>query len=656
MAFGVAFLWHMHQPDYRDESGVMQMPWVFLHAVRSYRDMIWHVERHPDIRVTFNLTPSLLEQLRLYEEKGLAADATLRLFYKPAANLAHEERERVTALCRSLRLETMLPDIRGKELFGQASHTDAELESLQTLFLLGWCAEELRRHDPLVGALLKQGAPYGLRQKQTLLEQLLESLPALLPRYRRLAESGRIALSTTPYYHPILPLLLDMGEAAVANPRTRLPEGCFPLPEDAKRQVVMAKTLFEETFGFSPAGYWPAEGAVSDNALALFAEAGARWVATDEEILARSLGKEGNLPERYRPHRRNGVAIAFRDRRLSDALGFRYRHLPASEAMDDFLRNVRAAAQEAPGGSAFVILDGENAWEFFPDNAYDLFESLYGALERADDLRAVTMEEAINADCPALPELSPGSWIYGTFDTWVAHPQKRRAWELLFQPRAAWELAETRHDPDKAKAAEGHFLKAECSDWYWWYGDDHDTDFADAFDTLFRGHLLGVYDLMGLTPPEALLRPIHRPRETVTLTPPVAPVANPWHTPPFFAWTGAGEMRERARGTMDSVRGPVQALRWGWDEKELFFRLEGAVTSRTTLRLRLDGTPWQPDGFRFRLLKGAAEAAFAKSSLPKGPHRLVFEIAEEGRVVQTFPESLVLRIDPDEKLLKAWFV
>ena len=663
----------MHQPDYRDASGVMQMPWVFLHAIKDYYEMPWHVTRHRGVKVTFNVTPPLIEQLRLYEKEGIAADRFLTLAAEEPSALSRSEREYLEKICRSAPFDTMVKPLPGLvELYQKPHLDDRELTELIVLFLLAWCGNYVRRRDE-VARLLAKGRGYDEADKKRLLAHLSDFIPEVIAIYRDLHEKGAISLATTPYNHPILPLLLDMQNAKRANPATKLPPNHFPMPEDAKAQVEKAIALYREVFGCDPTGFWPAEGAVDEKSVALYKAAGLRWIATDEAILFKSLGEEDRA-DLYKPYGFDDLFIAFRDHGLSDLIGFTYRYRKATDAAADFMGRLRKIADENPDALVSVILDGENAWEYYENNGYDFFEALYSALADSKWCETVRMDEIAENDFSPLPQLAPGSWINGNFDTWVGHPEKNAAWELIFQAKEDYRHHEAKLDAKKREAIEAQFLVAECSDWFWWYGVDHHTDFSKEFDTLFRNHLITIYRMMNIDPPAALFKPIAgdiKDLHALIIPPkfPITPIID-GKVSSFFEWIGAGRIDEtRSFSTMDRVRGPVKTLLWGQDDRAIYLRLEGdtARLKKATIRLFMTSQESEkeivlkPGDRRSRGVKSAIkdgmEIALKKSVIGyQSPFRLRIEVETSDGEVQVLPGMAELVIDPKEDYAADWFV
>jgi alpha-amylase/alpha-mannosidase (GH57 family) len=507
-------MWHMHQPDYRDANGIMQMPWVFLHAIKDYYDMPWMMARHDGLKATFNITAPLIEQLKLYYNGAVKSDKFLSFWVAAPETLSEANRLWVIKLCKSTQFETMVkPFERYVELYKQEHFNNSELIDLEMLFMLSWCGVYLRGHSQVVKDLIAKGRDYSHDDKTVLLNELSDFTSHIFEYYSQLHKDGKIALMSTPLNHPILPLLIDMNNALVANPSTNLPKEYISLRDDAIKQVQRAKELFNDTFGFMPEGFWPAEGAVDKKSVELLKSCGIKYIATDEEILFKSINtnQRSNL---YMPYDYNGMCIGFRDHYLSDLIGFTYRHQKPNEASLDFMSELLKIEQNNPHATVFVILDGENAWEFFENNGYDFFDALYKNLQNSTWCKTMNMDEIYKLPKKKLDTLAPGSWIHGEFGTWVGHSEKTRAWELIYLAKRDYERHKDDLDKETKEKINDHFLAAECSDWFWWYGDDHYTEFGAEFDELFRNHLITIYDLMGITPHSDMFIPIIKDKST----------------------------------------------------------------------------------------------------------------------------------------------
>jgi len=664
------FLWHMHQPDYRTPDGHIEMPWVFLHAIKDYYDMPWILSTFHSPKATFNLTPSLMEQLRIYEREW-RRDRFLSLWIEEPSTLSAAEREWVLRICRSSRYDTMVKPLAAfAQLYDKESLDDAQLLDMEVLFILSWCGNYLRRNSTVVRELIGKGSGFDSSDKKRLLDELLSFIPSILPFYGLLQDMGRISVSTTPLNHPILPLLIDMKNASISNPHTQIPANPVSLEDDAREQIDRALKLYEEIFGKTPGGFWPAEGAVDEKSLGLYREYGLGWVATDEAILLRSLESDDRslIYERYSYE---GLHIAFRDHALSNLIAFSYRYKDPIEAASDLLSHIEKIGRSAEGDKTVsIILDGENAWEFYPNNGMDFFEALYSTLESHDTIETATMDELSRLPSKELEKLHPGSWIYGTFDTWVGAPEKNRAWELIFQTHSDYMHHRERLDSETREKIGEEFLIAECSDWFWWYGDDHYTEYSEEFDSLFREHLMKIYEYMGMAAPSSLFRPISRKGDlhAIVIEPrfAITPLVN-GRVESFFEWLGSGMIDEsKLFSTMDRVRGPIETIHWGEDSENIYIRLDGDMKSWDRIDLYAEETKESfsiekeakfSDGYIRAAVDEIVEIAIDKR-LFSGKERatLRLEMIKEDIPVQTLPGSGELTIELKKRECRDWFV
>lgn len=670
----LAFIWHMHQPDYRNKSGIMQMPWVFLHALKDYYDMPWMLSRHEHLKATFNITPPLIEQLALYCDSPASYDCFLSLWLRHPEELSEKERQWMVKICKSPPYDTMVAPLPTyARRYKKERLDDNDLFDLQVLFLLSWCGVYLRQHDQTVATLIQKGEFFNSYDKQILLSSLARFVRGIFGYYSELHAQGRIAISTTPLNHPILPLLMDMNNARDANPSTSIPEQHIPLAEDAREQVLRAQTMFRQTFGYDAVGFWPAEGAVDPKSVALLHELGISWIATDEAILFKSLG-HARREELYHTYNYRGMYMGFRDHGLSDLIGFTYRFWGAHKAADHFMGALHPIQKNNPEATVFVILDGENAWEFYQNNAFDFFDALYQSISNTSWCETVHMDELVTAPALPLERLAAGSWIHGEFNTWVGHHEKTRGWELIYMTRRDFEHHKSALEHDKIEAIIKHFLAAECSDWFWWYGDDHYTDFGAEFDALFRSHLIDIYDLIGIAVPSDLFEPIIRNKsaQDFWLKPqsPISPSINGRHDT-FFEWVGCGVLDEtKLFSTMDKVRGPVRKIYYGQDHLFLYFAFEADmehVCQNDSLRIIIE-----PVGFDALITLGGEytfkdldikiacdrwlEMSLDISRLEDTRLFIRFELSSGTQVVQTLPGFGELEIDLSSDYSENWFV
>lgn len=670
-SLNLSFFWHMHQPDYRRNDGMMSMPWVFLHAIKDYYDMPWLLSLYPGLKGTFNITPSLIEQLSLYREP-LQNDYFLSLWERHPSMLDEHQKEWVIKLCKATQYETMVKKMeRFEALFHRRKYSDADFIDLETVFLLAWCGNYLRRENDVVKELIDKKSGYTQLDKTRLLETLCAFIETILPFYASLQERGIISVSTTPYYHPIMPLLIDMENATRANEYTPLPERVFSLKEDALLHVERSIELYIKTFGKIPRGFWPAEGAVDEASLRIYKKYGIKWIATDEAVLFNS-HPDLERKDLYQSYLYDGVTIGFRDHELSDLIGFTYRFKPPRDAAEHFIRMVEKIGTAQNDPTVFVIVDGENAWEFFEGNGFDFFSSLYTHLTNSSWCHTVTFDEVSHFPSRPLKNIIPGSWINGNFDTWVGHFQKNRAWELIYQTHRDVENFSGKISEEAVEKINDHFLKAECSDWFWWYGDDHPTEFGYEFDLLFRENLIAIYRFLEIPPPANLFEPIIVRRN---LTPfwvkpqnAISPVIDGQYRS-FFEWAGCGSINEQIiYSTMEGMRGPIEMILYGYDEKSLYLAFDGDFANRSELALVMiieetgkqftfpleepDSTEGIQIALDERLEIGISRIYFKSHTAV----HLRFELIRGERVIQTMPGSGPLLVDLDENYAGNWFI
>jgi alpha-amylase/alpha-mannosidase (GH57 family) len=620
----VALLWHMHQPLYQDLlTGEHILPWVRLHALKDYWGMVALLREFPPVRVTFNLVPSMLVQLDAFA-RDEARDRHLEIGLKPAEALTEEERAFAVANffhAHGPRMIAPYPryaelaarrDVAGGQLSARgqsSSFSTDDLRDLQVWHKLVWMDPLFVAEDARMQALIAKDRGFTEEDKRALRGAELEVLRRVVPEYRAASERGQVELSTSPFYHPILPLLCDTDVYLRTHPASRMPREPFRHPEDAAEQLARAGRFHEQLFGSRPRGLWPSEGSVSDAMVPLVAGAGFQWMATDEEVLARTLSRaftrtgEGHVDQPevlYHPylvgHPDASVACGFRDHTLSDLIGFTYAGWTANSAADDFVHRLVTAGRRfstATGGgeaTIFVILDGENAWEHYEGQGRPFLRALYGRLASHPELRTVTMSEACAGATERLPSIFPGSWINGDFYIWIGHPDDHRAWGQLADARRALNDATPDLPAAAVDRAREELLIAEGSDWFWWYGDDHSSDHDLEFDELFRRHVRNVYRALEKPIPEELFV------TNITTAAPASPVRRPTgfvrpvidgEVTDYFEWVGAGCVEGvAAAGAMHQVaeRPPgIAVVEFGFDEKHLFVRVDGSAAMREML-------------------------------------------------------------------------
>ncbi|MFB3827632.1 MAG: glycoside hydrolase [Bryobacteraceae bacterium] len=673
----LCFLWHMHQPFYKDLiSGEYRLPWTRLHALKDYYGMVRLLDEFPAVRQTFNLVPSMMVQVEEYAS-GAAADPYLLTALKPAESLDAAERAFLLRHSFYAHPPTMIHRYpRYGELFeawqaqkGGAHAADLfetqEFRDLQVLSQLSWFDEEFLQRDPEVRALAARGRGYSLADQRLIGEKQRQILGLVIPAYKRAAASGQIEISTTPFYHPILPLLCDSNIASVAHPGVTLPPP-FCYPEDARRQLELSRRYIGRQFGAAPSGLWPSEGSVSDAVLAIAAETGFRWAATDSGVLARTLGRNIGVDALYRPYvwrqRDREIRVLFRDHCLSDLIGFVYSRMGAEEAAADFLKRICDNCQGilAAGRDALVpiILDGENAWEYYHENGRPFLRALYRRISEDPRMTAATISSALSRLEPEpIGHIFPGSWINANFDVWIGAEEDNQAWRHLLRARQTYDETPEAGEEQRRLAYE-ELLIAEGSDWCWWYGPEHDSANRAEFDQLYRGHLANIYRALGKAPPEELSRPILRVLGGEYHLPPTGQItpAIDGEIGSYFEWLGAGMYRADERsGAMHAGKALLQELCYGSDRENFYLRLDfhgGEDANVSGLEARLTvraGDPPHTSSIVIRFDHGRAHAAEVKLAASPGASLRPVECAFK-RVLEVRVSLAALGVPPGGNL------
>jgi alpha-amylase/alpha-mannosidase (GH57 family) len=607
-------LWHMHQPQYRDpSSGRYVLPWTRLHALKDYWGMVRVLEEFPRVHATFNMVPSLCAQLEEYASEKFD-ETWYSAAFRPAAQLTAEDKAEILTRAFQINYDHLLArwpryvelhswacsqgSERAKQSFGERDWRD-----LQLLSQLAWMDEEYLATDPVVSRLSRKGADFTEADKQQLAEKQAELLGRVLPEYRKAAATGQIEISATPFYHPILPLLCDTDIAKISNPGTPLPAPAFRHPEDAREQLVRARKYHERVFGKLPEGLWPSEGSVSEQALGIAAELGFKWFATDEGVLGRTLsagfgrdaaGVPDNADKLYSPLRvraggREMVGF-FRDHYLSDLVGFVYSRMDAGAAAEDLYRRIRAIGERVSIGrplTVSLILDGENAWEYFPGGGREFLRQFYRRVDNDPDIIALTASEAAASagDIPRNNGIFPASWISANFDVWIGSGEDVTAWEHLNRARDFYQQQADNAargypkspTPKQLAASYEAVLAAEGSDWCWWYGPEHSSANDAEFDAFYRKLLTEVYVSLGAEAPDVLASPIKRQPERALILPPSAnlKVKIDGRESTYFEWMGAGLYSSDHRSSaMHGRLNLLHEIRYGFSEKEFFLRVD----------------------------------------------------------------------------------
>jgi alpha-amylase/alpha-mannosidase (GH57 family) len=636
----LAFYWHQHQPYYPDDVACENpMPWVRLHGTKDYWGMAMLLAEVPELHATINLVPSLLQQLLAYTEKD-HQDEHLRISRLPADGLREADVNYLMDNFFMVHPDHMIrPFQRYFDLYKKrglsidsADHArkrfnKKDIIDLQCWSNLVWIHPLAFELDPELAEFRKKGRHWTEQEKTWLLDKQMELLKQVIPLHRELQDSGQVELTTSPFYHPILPLLWDKKLARRAMPNVALPQHLESYAEDAKEQIRRGIALHEKLFGRKPKGMWPSEGSVCQAMIPALVEAGIQWIATDEEIISCAtdgwISRDHNgflrNPEMlYRPWRveeqGKPLQIIFRDHAMSDQIGFHYQRYAPEQAVDDFIGKIEAIGNATKGNAGHrpsmvnIILDGENCWEYYPNSGVEFLRGLYRRVVQHPRIQPVRVGDYLTR-YPAgdkLGNLFPGSWIQHNFGIWIGHPECNNAWDLLFETRRHLVdvTAKKSRPAEKLALAWEELYIAEGSDWFWWFGDAHSSSQDSLFDRLFRKHLQNVYLVLDEAPPADLAKPISQgQRHARVYTEPTGLLrvkVDGRRT--YFEWINAGHyVCSGSRGTMNMVTaGLISDLYFGFDLERLLLRFDSLggpareqLTEIDALRVRF----LDPDGF-----------------------------------------------------------
>jgi alpha-amylase/alpha-mannosidase (GH57 family) len=662
----LVLLWHMHQPFYKDMvTGEYRLPWVRLHALKDYYGMVKLLDEFPQVHQNFNLVPSLVTQIQDYVS-GQAHDPFFNVVAKPPSELTPSDRQfalRYLFQANPVNMIGRYP--RYRELWERYRATCERPEGpesyfvtrdyadLQVLSQLAWFDEYVLA-EPDISALVRKGEDFTAEDQELVIAKEHELLARVLPAYAAAAKNGSIELSAAPYYHPILPLLCDTNVGAQSTPGLSLPTRRFRHPDDSALQIQRALDSHEALFGVRPKGLWPSEGSVSEETLTLASRQGIQWMATDEGVLGRSLDfhftrhnaerLQGDGAARlysiYRYEKDDTrMHLVFRDHHLSDLIGFVYSGMAAQEAARHLIQSIKDSAQPVleKGKTAVVsiILDGENAWEYYPESGREFVRRFYDSVQRDPQIEPVTISEAIarhkESDFGQLRRLVPGSWINANLDVWIGSPEDNRSWDLLAEARDYYDRHSHRVSAEQRKLAWEELLIAEGSDWNWWYGPEHHSANDRDFDELYRKHLSNVYHALEGIPPEELntpiisgvLRPSYLPQTAYVRARVDGLVSG------YFEWMGAASFTADQRSmAMHGKQFLLDAVYAGVDADSVSGRLdfhhslpEGAYRLVVNIEVRRDGHDRKSPVDSYRLTVDAQGKTLQKWALTNGEER-----------------------------------
>jgi len=678
----VVFLWHMHQPYYKDlVTGEYRLPWTRLHALKDYYGMVKLLDEFPNVHQTFNLVPSLIAQIEDYVT-GTAQDPFLEVAAKPVTELAPAERRfALQYLFQANPTHMIGRHPRYRELFHQFRSLGENAEravgyfrpqdfaDLQVLSQIAWF-DEFFLEDKEVAALVQKERGYSRDDQLLALAKQKQFLAQVLPAYAAGAKRGGIEISTSPFYHPILPLVCDTDQGRVSSPGLPLPRQRFRHPEDAEEQLRRGLDLHQRVFSVRPQGVWPSEGSVSEEVIAIAHKLGVKWLATDEGVLGRTIGYffhrdgEGRLvgdgaDKLYNLYRYQTAPVVmhmlFRDHTLSDLIGFVYSGIAAADAANHLIHRIKDCAQ-AVGNNRDVmvpiILDGENAWEYYPQSGREFLRRVYDALQHDPEMEAVTVSEAIGRQSafPRLTSLVPGSWINANFNVWIGAPEDNQAWDYLSSARNFYARAAAGASEPAQRLAFEELLIAEGSDWNWWYGPEHHSANDRDFDELYRKHLSNIYQALGASPPDYLAQPIAGAEARPYFTPQTAYI-HPridGKVMRYFDWIGAAMYTaDRRSSAMHGKQFLLDSVYAGVDEKFVYGRLDFIAevpegTFDLVVNLERPARAAKLKGRELRLDVTIADRAITGSQLTAGEAGASLQDLAQVRLLKVFEFRLPL--------------
>ena len=658
----VVFLWHMHQPYYVNPvTRTAMMPWVRLHCVKGYLDMVSIIEDFPNVRPNFNLTPVLLLQIKELVD-GEITDLWLELAKKPAATLDENEKFSILENFFKINWDNLLKPYprywellnkRGLTFYGDDVRrglryfTTQEFLDLQVWFNLAWCGYTAFRLFPELQALREKGSNFTEEEKNRVLEIHLEIMRLVLRKYREAEERGQAELTTTPFFHPILPLVYDSAFAERSLPGRTFPKR-FHWPQDAAAHLTLAVEQHTALFGRKPRGLWPSEGSIAPELIPLMQQSGIEYFCSDEENLFNSLKRDPayqnvridhlELFQGWRVwHDGASVNAVFREKPLSDFIGFMAARNDPEKAAAHLLHHMLHIADIVPKDTGVIplILDGENAWETFADGGEGFLRALYGGIDaNAERLHSCTIEDYFRHHPPKkqITTLHTGSWISSNFDIWIGEAEENRAWDLLGETRDFFQkqIDAGRLPGEQVKKALHEIYAAEGSDWFWWYGPDFSTDNDDLFDELFRQHLKNVHLICGGVPPAELDQPITRAKATAVYELPqqlIQPGIN-GRRDSYFDWIGAGSYTAGSeQGAMYRSERFLEKMYFGFDDNTFYLRLDLLKWDHIAVSVKF----FQPEGFLLKtgvINRGGQQAYTITTPAGKALKRETFAAAD----------------------------
>ena len=598
----IAIYWHMHQPVYEIE-GTYLMPWARLHAVKDYLDMVLILEKYPKLKLNFDVVPALMDTIVDYVQGK--HDIHSELSVSDVYNMSEDEKAFVinnfftpkfeTMIFRSKNYENLYQKRFSKETCTSEDFSEQEISDLMALFNLVWIDSVHYSRYPRLQELWDKQYNYSIEDRIEIINIHRQIIDEIIPTYKKYIAEGRIEMTTSAYYHSILPILIDLKTSTKSTMTT---EGLPPnwnLIEDARAQIRKALDRVEEIMGTRPKGFWPPELCLGPKTLEIFAKEGIEWTISDEGILSDSIKFDfvrdfkGNLNDPYHllkvyeyNTKDSPVDIIFRDRSIANLINFEYADVDSKMASNDLYKKIKVIQSKllvSPDDTHLltIALDGENCWENYQNDGNEFLNNIYSYIENDDTLETVLITDYIKKDKhkKELNKIYSGSWIDKTFQYWIGESTKNKAWNYLKETRDVYEdFSKNNKDHPKLKTAYRELMIAEGSDWFWWYGEPNNSGQDYVFDYMYRERLKNVYLALGLEPPQHLNETLITKVE-VPFKHPTQPIS-----PRMDGLLGSYDDWQHS-GNINMLDGPVfrenksvEKIYFGCDQNNVYFRLQ----------------------------------------------------------------------------------
>ncbi len=553
----VAFIWHFHQPDYQaQKNGIRLMPWARLHAVKDYLDMLLFLDKFPNLKLNFSIVPALIDAIEDYSKD--AHDIHSKITITPVDELTDDDKLYILNYFFDANYENFISknECYNRLYLKRYSRTDIgindftpqEYSDIMFLFNFVWFNTIWFDVYPELKEYAEKKSGYTYQDRLNIIEIERKIIRQIIPALKKYQDEGRIEILTSPYHHPVMPILLNPNDLKTPSLKYQMPDCKIALAPDAREQIKMAKQKIKDVFGKDPQGIWPSEHCISMRTLELFSQMGFEWTVTDESVLSNSINKEFVRDFRgcyedpydacslyhYTTKKGRDIKVIFRDSLIPNLIGFEYPHhdsVVCANDLFDRIKTVYDKLKNSPDETHLftIAMDGENSWESYPKDGRIFLEKLYSLINDDDVIKTVLVSDYLNANKKSskrLKRVTAGSWGNQEFQLWIAEPTKNLAWQYLIQARDMIKKTAKSEfiTKEQVNSAKSEIYIAEGSDWFWWYGEPNNSGQDHIFDFLFREHLKNVYKIMNKPVPDYLEmplismmgKPLKEPRRNIT--------------------------------------------------------------------------------------------------------------------------------------------